>query len=532
VAAVEKWFISRIKWLIVIVGIVGFNYGCGIVPLSNARTAKMPLDEPYRPQYHFTPPARWMNDPNGLVYFAGEYHLFYQHNPDDSVWGPMHWGHAVSRDLINWQHLPIALFPDENGTIFSGSAVIDWRNTAGFGKEAMIAIFTHDQNGRQSQSLAYSTDKGRIWAKFAGNPILKPPNNIRNFRDPKVFWYGDAETGHWVMAVTGGTVILFFSSPDLKNWTPTGGFGFGYGSTEGVWETPDLFPLQVDGSADTRWVLSVGVGDGGPAGGGSGTQYFIGSFDGAAFTSENPKDTILWADFGADFYAAQSWNEAPSGRRLWLGWLNNWRYATAIPTATWRGAFTLPRQLSLATTPDGIRLVQQPIPELEKLRGKHWDWQNETIAPGVNLLAGLNGETLEILAEFQITPNMDAGRLGFRVRSENGEQTTIGYTTKSRTLFIDRAECGQTEFSPAFPGVHFAQMDPQDGLIRLHIFVDRASVDVFGNDGLVALTDQIFPCAGSTALELFADGGSVQVTNLTIYQLTPATFWLPAEADR
>ena len=530
-AAVEKWCLRRNKWLILIIGIVSFLHGCGIAPLTNARSDKMPLDEPYRLQYHFTPPAKWMNDPNGLVYYAGEYHLFYQYNPDDTVWGPMHWGHAVSRDLVNWQHLPIALFPDENGTIFSGSAVIDWHNTAGFGEEAMIAIFTHDRSGRQSQSLAYSTDIGRSWTKLTGNPVLKPPSNIRNFRDPKVFWYGSPETGHWVMAVSGGSAILFFSSPDLKNWTPTGGFGFGYGATEGVWETPDLFPLPVDGGADTRWVLNVGVANGSPAGG-SGTQYFTGSFDGETFTSENPKDTILWADFGADFYAAQSWNEISSGRRVWLGWLNNWRYATAIPTTTWRGAFTLPRELSLAATPDGIRLVQQPIPELEKLRGKPWDWQNETITPGVNLLSGLSGETLEIRAEFQITPNMDASRLGFRVWSGNGGHATIGYTTKSHTLFIDRAECGQTEFSPAFPGVHIAQMDPQDGLIRLHIFVDRASVEVFGNDGLVAVSNQIFPCARSSGIELFADGGPVQANHLTIYPLTQADFWLPAAASR
>jgi fructan beta-fructosidase len=528
-AVVEKRYLSQLKWLIVIIGVMGFLYGCSITPLNNART-RMPLDEPYRLRYHFTPPAKWMNDPNGLVYYEGEYHLFYQHNPEDTVWGPMHWGHAASRDLVNWQHLPIALFPDENGAIFSGSMVVDWHNTAGFGEEAMIAIFTHDQNGRQSQSLAYSTDKGRTWAKFAGNPVLLPPANIRNFRDPKVFWYGDAETGHWVMAVTGGTVILFFTSSDLKYWTPTGGFGFGYGATEAVWETPDLFQLPVDGSPDTRWVLSVGVGNGGPAGG-SGTQYFTGSFDGETFSSENPKDTVLWADFGADFYAAQSWNEAPSGRRLWIGWLNNWRYADTIPTATWRGAFSLPRELSLTSTPDGIRLVQQPIPELEKLRGKRRDWQNETITPGVNLSSRLESETSEIIAEFRITPNMEANRLGFRLRSGNGGQTSVGYTTKSRTLFIDRAECGQAEFSPAFPGVHTAQLDPQDGLIRLHIFVDRASIEVFGNDGLVAISDQIFPCAGGSSLELFADGGSVQVNHLTIFQLAQADFRLPPKAS-
>jgi fructan beta-fructosidase len=531
-AATEKRYMSQIKSLIVIIGMASILYGCGLAPRSGVSAEKAQLEEPYRPQYHFTPLEMWMNDPNGLVYYEDEYHLFYQHNPDDTVWGPMHWGHAVSNDLINWQHLPVALFPDENGTIFSGSAVIDWNNTAGFGEGAMIAIFTHDQNGRQSQSLAYSTDKGRTWTKFTGNPVLEPPKNIRNFRDPKVFWYGEQETGHWVMAVAGGTVILFFASPDLKNWTSTGGFGFGYGSTEGVWETPDLFQLSVEGGPDTRWVLTTGIGSGGPAGGGSGTQYFIGSFDGETFTSENPKDLTLWADYGADFYAAQSWNEAPSGRRLWLGWLNNWRYASSIPTTTWRGAFSLPRELSLAATPDGIRLVQQPVPELEELRGEKQEWQNETIVPGENLLSGLKGEGFEILAEFQLLPNMDADRLGFRLHDADGMGTTIGYATKSRTLFLERTICEENKFSPTFSGVHTARLVPQEGRIRLHIFVDRASVEVFGNEGLITIADQIFPCAESSGLELFADGGPVQLNRLEIYQLTPADFWLPPQAAK
>ena len=502
-----------------------------LTPIRNSRPA-MSLEEPYRPQIHFTPPAHWMNDPNGLVYFAGEYHLFYQHNPDDTVWGPMHWGHAVSRDLVNWQHLPIALHPDKKGTIFSGSAVIDWHNTAGFGAEAMIAIFTHAKDNVQAQSLAYSTDKGRTWTKYAGNPVLPPPKNIRNFRDPKVFWYGDPDAGHWVMAIAGGNAILFFTSPDLKTWEPSGGFGFGYGSTEGVWETPDLFPLPIPGDPDTRWVLTVGVGDGGPAGG-TGTQYFIGTFDGLTFTSENPKDTILWADYGADFYAAQSWSDEPTGRRLIIGWMNNWQYANIIPTSTWRGALTLPRALSLTTTPEGIRLVQHPLPEFQTLRGESQSWQNLTISTPTKYTT--RNSTFELLAEIPISPNMAADRLGFRLLTGSGAPITIGYTTKSRTLFVDRAACGSAEFSPAFTasafsGVHLAPLKPQDGVIRLHIFVDRSSIEIFANDGVV-LTDQIFPCSEVEALEVFADGGDVILNTLDIYGLQPASFWLPRASD-
>jgi fructan beta-fructosidase len=485
----------------------------------------MPLDEPYRPQYHFTPIEKWMNDPNGLVYYKGEYHLFYQYYPDDTVWGPMHWGHAVSRDLVNWQNLPIALYPDENGMIFSGSAVVDWHNTAGFGREALVAIFTLNSNSnRQSQGLAYSTDKGRTWIKYAGNPVLEPPQNIKNLRDPKVFWYGDAETGHWVMAVAAGNVILFFSSPDLKTWEPTGGFGFGCGSTAGIWETPDLFPLPVDGGPETRWVLTVGVQDGAPAGG-SGTQYFIGDFDGEKFVSENPRNTILWVDFGADFYAAQSWNDEPNHRRLWLGWMNNWRYATQIPTSTWRGAFTLPRELSLVTTTDGIRLVQQPIPKVQTLRSENQTWQKQKIS-GVSSYP-LSASTFELLAEFQIAPNMPADRLGFHLLTGEGESVTVGFTTKSHTLFIDRTQCEQDDFSPVFTGVHMAQMKPEDGVIRLHIFVDRSSIEIFANDGKVVLTDQVFPCGEIKGLDVFSDGGEITLNSLEIYFLQPAHFYLP-----
>ncbi|MEW6402017.1 MAG: glycoside hydrolase family 32 protein [Chloroflexota bacterium] len=481
----------------------------------------MPLFEPYRPQYHFTPPANWMNDPNGLVYYKGEYHVFYQYNPDSTVWGPMHWGHAVSLDLVNWQHLPIALYPDDNGVIFSGSAVIDWHNTAGFGKEAMVIIFTHDKDEEQSQSLAYSTDRGRTWTKYSGNPVLSPPNNIRNFRDPKVFWYGDQGTGHWVMSVAAGSAILFLTSPNLIDWTSSGGFGFGYGETRGVWETPDLFELPVDGGPATRWVLTVGVQDGAPTGG-SGTQYFIGTFDGKTFISENPKDTVLWVDFGADYYAAQSWSDEPAGRRLMLGWQNNWEYARVIPTSTWRGALSLPRQLSLTQTADGIRLLQQPISELQTLRNAHQHWQDETITPGSNLLAGVHGDALEIIAEFQENPSADC--FGFRVHVGADEFTTIGFNPQQNKLFVDRSHSGRSDFYAGFAATQVADLIPVNGVLRLHIFVDRASVEVFGNDGQVVFSDSIFPSEQSQGLEIFAEGSPVMLNRLDIYQLNSARF--------
>jgi fructan beta-fructosidase len=493
--------------------------------LNSDHPAKMSSSEDFRPQYHFTPAAKWLNDPNGLVYYDGEYHLFYQHNPADTVWGPMHWGHAVSSDLINWMHLPIALYPDEYGTIYSGSAVIDWHNTAGFGKEAMVAIFTHHSDESESQSIASSTDRGRSWTKYAGNPVIGPPENLKDFRDPKVFWFKEgARVGHWVMVVSAGKQILFYTSPDLKKWYQRSCFEPSYGSTNTLWETPDLFKLPVDGGSESKWVLSLGVTGGSPAGG-TGVQYFTGDFDGVNFSSDSETNGVFWADYGADFYAAQSWNDAPQGRRIWIAWMNDWRYAETIPTKTWRGAMTLPRQLALKKTPGGIRLVQQPIAELGRLRGRHWRWRNEDIAPGfTNLLANVTGETLEIVADFEVKNTQDSTHFGFRLRTGAGQSTTVGYVTSSRTLYVERSSSGQVDFNADFPAKHSAPMEPVDETIRLHIFVDRSSVEVFGNNGLVTVTERIFPDQASTGIELFSEGNGVRLISLDIYELLPAAF--------
>jgi len=473
------------------------------------------MEETPRPYYHFTPPHMWLNDPNGLVYYNGEYHLFYQHHPASIVWGPMHWGHAVSRDLINWQHLPIALFPDEQGMIFSGSAVVDKFNTAGFGTEAMVLIFTYNQAAKESQSLAYSIDQGRTWTKYSGNPVIPHPIPMTDCRDPKVFWHDE----RWVMLLAAGHEILFYVSQDLKKWKLTGSFGGGYGSTDGVWETPELFQLPVDNEA--KWVLTVGVGNGSPAGG-SGTQYFIGAFDGENFVSENSKATTLWADYGADYYAPQAWNDEPNGRRLMIGWMNNWQYARLVPASTWRGAFTIIREASLTRTEHGVRLVQKAIPEMQKLRGERYHWQEELVQPAKNILADLQGASLEILAEFQVKDDID--RFGLRVRVGSSEQTTISYNPKDRTLLVDRTHSGQVDFNAAFARVHTAQLDPMNDIVRLHIFVDSSSVEVFANDGLLTFSDYIFPAAQSQGVELFAEGGTIMLLSLDIYQLNPATF--------
>ena len=476
----------------------------------------MQLNKIARPQYHFTPPENWMNDPNGLVYYKGEYHLFYQFHPNNTVWGPMHWGHAVSRDLISWEHLPVALYPDEKGMIFSGSAVIDWKNTAGFGEESMVAIFTHHKDGHQSQSLAYSLDEGRTWTKYANNPVIPAHGDLRDFRDPKVFWYETQAGGHWVMCLAAKDRVLLFTSQDLIRWTPCGQLGPGFGSTIGVWETPDLFELPIDGSSETRWVLTVGVQSGAPAGG-SGTLYFVGKFDGKSFFSENPTESVLWADFGADYYAAQSWSDAPNWRRIMLGWMSNWQYANVTPSTTWRGMLSLPRELSLTRTTAGIRLVQKPVLELESLRYERKSWQNVSISQERNLLAGLDGNSLEIIADFQIDQGCES--FGFRVRVGESDETAIIYNPKNQKVFLDRTRSGQSDFYSGFPCIHTADLAPVNDRLLLHIYVDQYSIEVFANNGLVTLADSIFPSQESLGIELFSQGAKLQVNKLDFYKL-------------
>jgi len=454
-----------------------------------------------------------MNDPNGLVYYDGEYHLFYQYHPHSDVWGPMHWGHAVSTDLLHWEHLPIALYPDEHGMIFSGSAVVDVENTAGFGMNALVAIFTYNRDYKESQNLAYSTDRGRTWIKYAGNPVIPPPNPLRDFRDPKVFQYED----HWVMSLAAGNSVEFFTSPDLKNWEQSGTFGGGdHGSTVGVWETPDLFKLTVASTNQSRWVLTVGVGNGGPAGG-SGTQYFIGDFDGRTFVSENPKETVLWADHGADYYAPQSWSNEPGGRRIMLGWMSNWQYAREVPSNGWRGIFNLPREVSLIETKGGLRLGHRPIPELRSLRSDLFHCEERLIRPGEDPLNGLQADVVEIEAEIQIQPSTES--FGFHLRKGGEERTTLSVDARSHEIFLDRSHSGQSGFHENFPSRHAAALDTAQGTILLHIFLDRCSVEVFANNGLTCLSDLIYPSAESLGLEFFTTGGGVHIRSLDIYHM-------------
>lgn len=484
---------------------------------------KLNFDHPLRPQFHFTPASNWLNDPNGMVYFDGEYHLFYQHHPDSSVWGPMHWGHAVSRDLVHWEHHPIALFPDHNGTIFSGSAVVDWNDTSGFfdGKTGLVAIYTQTETipgsvlSKQRQSIAYSKDKGRTWIPYEGNPVLAD-EQFPDFRDPKVFWH--RETERWIMVLAAGDRLFLYHSADLKAWTFASEFGAQEGSHDGVWECPDLFELPVEGGdGASKWVLIVSIGDDPACPEGSRTQYFTGSFDGLAFTNDNPAETVLWLDHGRDNYAGVTWSDAPGleSERLFIGWMNNWKYANLIPTDGWRGAMTLTRKLTLRQEPEGVRLVQKAVDGLRQLRLPGSEWQNERISPDLGLPAGQNVGLLELEAEFELDT---ASEFGFKILA-GCKETVIGYDAASGELFIDRSDSGIMDFHKEFGCRHAAPLKAKDGRIKLQLWLDRSSVEVFADEGGLVMTDQLFPQEGWEGIELYAQGGEVLLLSLRMHPL-------------
>jgi fructan beta-fructosidase len=658
---------------------------------ASATTAATPTyREPWRPQFHFTPATNWMNDPNGMVFYDGEYHLFYQFNPFGIKWGHMSWGHAVSKDLVRWEHLPIALYEENDVMIFSGSTVVDWKNTSSFGKNGkppMIAIYTghYTKKPLQNQHIAYSNDKGRTWTKYSGNPVLDIGD--KDFRDPKVMWH--EPTARWVMTVAwpNERKVRFYSSPNLKDWTHLSDFGPA-GSTAGIWECPDLFPLRVEGTRGTeKWALIVNVGSGAPAGG-SGCQYFVGEFDGKKFTLDasypmpqaefvpqgrvladfegndyrdwratgtafgdapargkfsgqqdvdgfqgrrlvnsffggdksegtltspefeiahshlsfligggnhadktclnllvdgriartatgdaaerlswkswdvrelrGKKATLeivdrhtsgwghinvdhivladaparpatqpaLWADFGPDFYAAVSWSDIPKrdGRRLWLGWMSNWQYANDVPTTPWRSAMSIPRELSLRKTTDGLRLVQTPVRELAKLRGKSHVLKKADLDEVNAWLRRVRpaGELLEIEVEFESAAG--AEEFGLRFGTGPEEATVVRCRPITGQLVLDRTRSSRTNFHAKFNASQEAPVRLADGRLHLHLFLDTSSVEVFAADGETVITGLILPAAGPRALEFYVQPGGValKVRKVQVWELRSA----------
>ncbi|SHM59321.1 fructan beta-fructosidase [Cyclobacterium lianum] len=451
------------------------------------------FDEPYRPQFHFSPKANWMNDPNGMVYHDGEYHLFYQYYPDSNVWGPMHWGHAVSEDLLYWEHLPVAIEPDSLGWIFSGSALFDATNSSGLGSAEnppLVALYTyHDpigaESGRddfQTQGLAYSLDNGRTWEKYPGNPVLKNPG-IKDFRDPKVTQVKSDGEEKWIMSLAVKDKISFYASDNLLDWKHLSDFNPDWAAYGGVWECPDLFPLATP-EGEQKWVLLVSINPGGPNGG-SATQYFIGDFDGEKYTSA--QNAVKWLDYGADNYAGVTWSNIPEldGRRLFIGWMSNWTYANVVPTEVWRSANTLPRSLELYAVEGEYHLASRPVKELEMLREES------------QVISGQNITLEQELVELQFQTNTT----DFSIEFSNPAGERVIIEKKGDTLFVDRAESGLVDFNDGFPARHSA---PVNGLEvdELRIFLDRSSIEIFINNGELVMTDLVFPRERYTRLHL------------------------------
>lgn len=436
---------------------------------------------PWRPAFHFTPPAKWMNDPNGLVYQNGKYHLFYQHYPQDIVWGPMHWGHATSTDLVHWTHLPIALYPDSLGWIFSGSAVIDTDNTAGFGKDAMVAIFTYHNDaiwkaGRkntESQGIAFSLDDGLTWTKYKGNPVLNNSGE-QDFRDPKVSWHAGRKC--WIMVLAAGDRIKIYSSVNLTSWKFESDFVPDVKDPYGVWECPDLFSMY--SGKEAKWVLILSQNMNGPNGG-SATRYIVGSFDGTNFRAESAPQ---WVDHGTDYYAAVTYDNAPGGKRVLLGWMSNWLYADKTPTKEWRSAMALPRELTLVRSASGYRLKQSAI---SSLIGKTQPvLQVKSAARFSRADLDLSGAILS----FDIASGSKP--LIVELSNDSGEKTTV--SVSGQEVQLDRSLSGVTSFSKDFTGKPQA-MKADEMVTHLEMFLDASSLEVSINHGAHWMTIQYFP---------------------------------------
>ena len=447
--------------------------------------------ETRRPQFHFTPRRNWTNDPNGLVFYKGEYHLFFQHNPTGINWGNMTWGHAVSPDLVHWTQLDHAIHPDRLGTIYSGSAMVDWNNTAGFrapgagdgsgDEKALVCIYTSAGDNVEpkvpyTQSIAYSLDCGRSWAKYERNPVLG--HIVGHNRDPKVIWH--EPTGRWVMALyLDGNHYALFASPNLKDWTKLCDVPL-----PGASECPDLFELPVDGDpANTRWVFW-----------GANGSYLLGTFDGETFAPESGPHPSNW---GANCYAAQTWSDVPrlDGRRIQIAWMSGGKY----PDMPFNQQMSFPRELTLRTTPEGVRLFIQPVREIETLHASEHSWADAALTPGRDLLAGIEGELFDIRAEI-----------------EPGRATEVGFTLRGERVRYDVAAATLTCLGQAAP------LPQADGRLRLQILLDRTSIEVFGNDGAISMPTCFLPDLADRSLSVYAEGGEARAVSLEVHELRSA----------
>ena len=454
--------------------------------------------EKYRPQFHFSPPLHWTNDPNGLVYHKGEYHLFYQYNPMGMRWGHMSWGHAVSKDLLHWQHLPVAIEEGKEVMIYSGTCVVDEKNTSGFGKDdkiPMVAIYTGDSKTNESQHIAYSLDDGRSWTKYDKNPVLDLGK--KDFRDPKVFWYTPQQKWVMVVALPIEKQMQFYSSPNLLSWTLMSSFGPA-GDTSGIWECPDLFEVPVANEpGKSKWILMHS-----PA---PYMQYFIGEFDGISFRCDSPVTKIYRPDYGPDYYAAIAYNNLPKGMApISIGWVNNWNYANDIPTTPWRGAMSLPRSLSVKQINGEWVLLQQPIASLQQLRSNSMLWREVSIVGKKSLPAKGQQFEMELLLDID-----SSTQCGIRLAAGKGHEIEIGYDAAAKKIYIDRSKTSNQTFHKSFAELkrYETPLLLSNKQLRLRVFFDHSIITVFANEGEVVLTTQIFPDAEDNGIELFSING-------------------------
>ena len=462
----------------------------------------------YRPKFHFSPKKGWMNDPNGMFYSNGNYHLYFQHYPDSNVWGPMHWGHTKSKDLITWKEQPIALYPDSLGYIFSGSAVVDVNNTSGFaqdGKIPVVSMFTyHNMVGEtakrtdfQTQAIAYSLDEGQSFVKYDKNPVITNLGS-KDFRDPKVIW--DAANKQWIMVLAVGQEVKLYSSENLIKWSYISDFGVEFGSHEGVWECPDLFPIKVEGTDEVKWVLIVSINPGGPNGG-SATQYFVGDFDGTWFNLDSYFETDLklneaiWLDYGRDNYAGVTWSNIPKsdGRRLFIGWMSNWDYAKVVPTIAWKSTMTFPRELKLKKSKGGYKLFSEPVKELDIYKKLMIEKHNLDFNGEMVLVEKKDANVNTSVVEMELS-NLKNETYTFSLSNSYGDIMHFGINNTDHYYFIDRTKSGNVNFSDKFANkVSKVKYDNQLDKVSIQMIIDKTSLELFFNNGETVMTEIFFP---------------------------------------
>lgn len=473
-------------------------------------------EEKYRPVYHHSPTFGWMNDPNGMFFKDGEYHLFYQYNPYGCVWGNMHWGHSVSKNLVHWEEKGIALTRDSLGHIYSGSAVIDRENTSGFGKDAVVAFYTAHKGKSETQCLAFSNDNGTSFTKYHNNPVVRPSDGLPDFRDPKVFWY--SPENKWVMVVAAVCEVRFYSSPDLKNWEYTGCFGKGYGPQPSLFECPDLVKLPVDGGMrGEKWMLIVNVNPGGVFGG-SATQYFIGEFDGRTFRCDTAPEVTKWLDYGKDHYAAVTFS-GTGDRTIAMAWMSNWQYADKVPTRTFRSANTIARELSLFSCGDDIYAASAPVREMDNVKAGTYTVSGFDLREGEDNVVSTGGlEAYEL--SFNVTPQNNSS-MTLQIGNSQGENVKIILDTRAGSIAVDRSESGlmterenfNTRVSAPLPLC--SSFDGYD----FDIYLDRSSIEIFIDGGRIAITELVFPESSYDTLTFSCNAGSLTFDNLIINEI-------------